>query len=79
MLALAWAIANQDVSTCILGFSRLSQVDENLKALDLYKKWNKEIEGKVRAILGNDPPVDMNFKAWSPFPYRRDEAVKYAQ
>jgi voltage-dependent potassium channel beta subunit len=35
-LALAWAIANKDVSTCILGFTRLSQVEENLKTLELY-------------------------------------------
>jgi len=35
-LSLAWAIANKDVSTCILGFTRLSQVEENLKALELY-------------------------------------------
>jgi len=43
-LGLAWAIANTDVSTCILGFSKLSQVDENLKAYELYKKWNDELE-----------------------------------
>jgi voltage-dependent potassium channel beta subunit len=35
-LALAWTIASSDVSTCILGFTRLSQVEENLKAMELY-------------------------------------------
>ena len=43
-LALAWAIANGDVSTCILGFSNVSQVEENLKALELYYKWTPELE-----------------------------------
>ena len=78
-LALAWAVANQDVSTCILGFSRLSQVDENLKAIELYKKWNKDIEGRVKAILDNEPEIDMDWRTWSPAPQRREESVKYAQ
>ena len=39
-LALAWCMANKDVSTVLLGFTKVSQVDENLKALELYEKWN---------------------------------------
>ena len=39
-LALAWALANKDVSTMILGFSKLQYVDDNMKALELYKKWD---------------------------------------
>jgi aryl-alcohol dehydrogenase-like predicted oxidoreductase len=35
-LALAWCIANRDVTTALLGFTRLEQVDENLKAIELY-------------------------------------------
>jgi voltage-dependent potassium channel beta subunit len=50
-LAIAWTVANTDVSTCLLGFSRLEQIDENLKALELYYKWNQEIENKVEAIF----------------------------
>ena len=76
-LALAWAIANRDVSTCILGFSRLEQVDENLKALELYKKWNAEIEKKTGEILSNIPEADMNWRTWSPLEQRRNEAVQF--
>jgi len=43
-LALAWAMASKDSSSLILGFSKISYIDENLKALELYKKWSKEIE-----------------------------------
>jgi len=64
-LGLAWAIANTDVSTCILGFSKLSQVDENLKAYELYKKWNDELEKKVSDILSNTPEPDMDWRKWS--------------
>ncbi len=75
-LALAWAIASGDVSTCILGFTKLSQVEENLKALDLYYKWTPEIEKKTRAILDNEPEVTMDFRKWGAMPQRRDEALK---
>ena len=78
-LALAWAIASTDVSTCILGFTRISQVEENLKALELYYKWTPEIEKKVRAILDNEPEVTMDFRKWGPMPQRRDEAIKFSK
>lgn len=71
-LSLAWAIANKDVSTCILGFTRLSQVEENLKALELYQKWTPEIEKRVRDALGNDPEAMTDFRTWAPLPHRRD-------
>eukprot|EP00347_Sterkiella_histriomuscorum_P022012 403331992 len=75
-LALAWAIANKDVSTCILGFTRLSQVDENLKALELYKKWNADLEKKCRDILENDPEAEMDWRKWQPLAQRRDQALQ---
>ena len=75
-LSLAWTIANKDVSTCIQGYSRVSQVEENAKALELYKKWTPEIEAKVREILNNDPEKDTNFRHWKDMPMRRDVAMK---
>ncbi len=76
-VALAWAIANTDVSSCILGFTKLSQVEENLKALELYYKWTPEIEKKTRDILNNDPEATMNFRTWGPMAQRRDEALNF--
>ena len=76
-LALAWAIATTDTSTCILGFTRLSQVEENLKAIELYQKWTPEIEKKVRDVLGNDPEPTMDFRTWGPMPQRRDQSLNY--
>ena len=63
---MAWAIANKDVSTCLLGFTRLAQVDENMKALELYKIWDEEKEKKVREILNNDLETDMDWRTWKP-------------
>ena len=74
-LALAWCIASKDVSTCMLGFSRIEQIDENLKALELYKKWNNDIEKRCEEILGNAPEPDMDWRKWGPQPNRRTEAT----
>jgi len=65
------------VSTCILGFTKLSQVEENLKALELYQKWTPEIEKKVRDILENDPEPTTDFRTWAPMAHRRDQALKF--
>ena len=75
VLAIAWVAANTDVSTCILGFSKLSQAEENFKALSLLKKWTPEIDQKVRAIMGNDPEPELNWRTWTPQPQRRDVAL----
>jgi aryl-alcohol dehydrogenase-like predicted oxidoreductase len=50
-LSLAWVMRNQDVSVCLLGASKPSQIEENLKALQLYKKWTPEIEEKIEVTL----------------------------
>lgn len=75
-LSLAWAIANKDVSTCILGFTRVSQVEENLKALELYAKWTPEIEKRVRSAIDNDPEAMIDFRTWGPMANRRDVHIK---
>ena len=38
----------------ILRFTKLAQVEKNLKALELYKKWTPEIEKSIHDILNND-------------------------
>ena len=42
-IALAYVIANPDCSTTILGAIRVSQLEENVKAVDAFKKLDKEI------------------------------------
>ncbi|CDW80076.1 aldo keto reductase family protein [Stylonychia lemnae] len=74
-LSLAWCLANQDISTVILGFTRLEQVDENIKALELYEKWTDELENKVNEVLGNNPEADMDWRKWAPQAGRRTQAL----
>ena len=44
VLALAWCIKNPDVSTCLMGCSKVEQLHENLKALDVMEKLTPETE-----------------------------------
>ena len=70
-LAVAWTLANKDVSTCMVGASKVSQLEDNLKALELVKKLDKDVLEKIEKILGNRPTPPMNWKLWSPAPPRR--------
>jgi aryl-alcohol dehydrogenase-like predicted oxidoreductase len=60
-MCLAWVIANTDVSTAILGFSRVSQIEENLKAIEMMDKWTPELDAKCTEILANSPEFDMDW------------------
>ena len=54
-LALLWCNANPNVSTVILGASKLSQLKDNLKALDSKLKMTPEVLAKIEEIMGNKP------------------------
>ena len=71
-LAVAWVIANKDISTCILGASKTSQLVENFKALELYKKLTPEILTEIETILDNCPTGETDFRDWSQLNVRRN-------
>ena len=71
-LAVAWVIANKDVSTCILGASKASQLVENFKALEIYKKLTPEILTEIETILDNCPTGETDFRDWSQLNVRRN-------
>lgn len=50
-LALAWCLLNPHVSSVILGVSRLEQLHENLKALEIKEKITEDVEKEIRKIL----------------------------
>lgn len=76
-LALAWTIVNRDVTTCILGATKVAQFEENLKSVDVARKWTPEIEKRVEAILGNAPEPDLIWTIFPPTlePLRRSTSV----
>ena len=71
-LALGWVIANPDVSCCILGASKGTQIDENVKALEIYKKLGKEDFIEIEKILGNTPQGEIDYLTWKELPSRRN-------
>ena len=61
-LALAWTLKNPNVSTVITGASKASQVEENMKALDLYPKLDDGVLARIDEILGNRPEEPRNWR-----------------
>lgn len=58
-LAIAWCLKNTNVSTAILGASKLSQLVENLNSLAVVEKLTPEIMETIDKILDNKPPKPM--------------------
>jgi len=54
-LALAWALANPNVSTVITGASRAEQVRENMKALEVSERLTPDVLESIEGVLANRP------------------------
>jgi aryl-alcohol dehydrogenase-like predicted oxidoreductase len=59
--SLLWCLANPNVSTVILGASRLSQLKENLASLNHKEKITPDVLARVDEIVGNKPPEPRRF------------------
>jgi voltage-dependent potassium channel beta subunit len=60
-LALLWCLSNRNVSTVILGASRMSQLEDNLAALTHKGKLTPEVLSRIDAIVGNKPASPQRF------------------
>jgi voltage-dependent potassium channel beta subunit len=60
-LALLWCLSNRNVSTVILGASRLSQLEDNLAALAHKDKLTPEVLARIDAIVENKPAAPRRF------------------
>lgn len=58
-LAIAWCAKNPNVSTVILGASKMNHLKETLQSLDTIPLITSEVEDKIEVILGNKPPKPM--------------------
>ena len=52
-LALAWCLLNPNVSTIILGASKIDQLKENLACVEVVPLLTEEIQNKIQSILKN--------------------------
>ena len=53
-LSIAWCAKNPNVSTVITGASKVSQVHENMKALEVLPKLTGEVMAQIEEIVGKD-------------------------
>jgi voltage-dependent potassium channel beta subunit len=60
VLAIAWCLKNNNVSTVILGASKTAQLKENFKASEAKNKLTPEVMLQIEKIL-NNTPVKPNF------------------
>ena len=60
-LSLAWCLKNPNVSTVILGASRLSQLEDNLASMDAVDKLTPDVMEKIELIVGNKPAAPERF------------------
>jgi len=51
-LAIAWCARNPHVSTVITGASRVEQVTENLKALDVLERLDDDVKAAITEVIG---------------------------
>ena len=54
-LALSWVIKNPNVSSAITGASKVEQIAQSCKALDVLPKLTEEVMKEIDDILGNKP------------------------
>jgi len=55
VLAITWCLKNENVSTVMLGASKLSQLEENFKAIEAKAKLTPEVMGEIEKALNNKP------------------------
>lgn len=70
-LALAWALKNKDVSTAIIGSTKIAQMEENVEALNWISKVTDEIEVKIDKIFG-EIEKEQEMRTFKVLPGRRD-------
>ncbi len=54
-MAIAWCLKNENVSTAILGASKVDQLSETLTAMDDVQLLTQEVMEKISVILDNEP------------------------
>ena len=74
-LAVAWIIKNPDVTTCLLGCTKVSQLEDNVKGYEVYKKLDNEIGLEIEKILDNAPTGECDFRNFKELPIRRNQLL----
>jgi len=65
-LAMSWVLAFNRVSCAITGASKAEQLDETVKAVQIYKTFTPQVLERIEKILKNKPTPLVNWKTWQP-------------
>lgn len=55
VLALAWCLKDPNVSTVILGASKVEQLQQNLEAVEAQDQLTPDIMARINVVLNNEP------------------------
>ncbi len=61
-MALAWCLKNPNVSTVITGASKVSQVTDNMQAIDMVDRLTPDVIEKIEVILDNKPTPEHDWR-----------------
>jgi voltage-dependent potassium channel beta subunit len=61
-LAIAWCLANRDVTTVITGASRPEQVTENMRSMEVVERLTPDVLERIEEILGNKPEPEQDWR-----------------
>jgi len=61
-LAIAWCLKNPHVSTVITGASKVAQIHENMKALEVVEQLTDDVMAEIEEILENKPKPEENYR-----------------
>ena len=61
-LAIAWCLVNLNVSTVITGASKVEQVRENMKAMEVYESLTPEVIDRIEEIIDNKPEPEPDWR-----------------
>jgi voltage-dependent potassium channel beta subunit len=61
-LAIAWCLANPNVSTAITGASKPEQVRENMGAVEVFDQLTPEVLERIEEIVGNKPDPEPDWR-----------------
>lgn len=61
-LALAWCLKNENVSTVITGASKVEQVEQNMKTMDILDQVDDEIMERIEDVLDNKPAAPKDWR-----------------
>ena len=74
-LSIAWILANKDISTIILGSTKISQIEDVLPAIQIYKKLDKNILKEIEEIMGNSTIGPWDYETFTLLKNRRNELL----